>query len=65
MSKRGLWSSPSRFDQPIPPQIRRLKEATAVCEWNVQQYPHSWRAENALASTHRARGDLVQARVHY
>ena len=43
----------------------RLDEAVAACEWNVQQYPGSWRAENALAAAFKERNDIPLAVEHY
>ena len=43
----------------------RLDEATAICEWNLLQYPTSWRAENALAATFKERNDVPNAVEHY
>jgi len=37
----------------------------AACEWNVQQYPGSWRAENALAAAFKERNDIPLAVEHY
>jgi len=43
----------------------RLNEALEVCQWNLIQYPESWRAENALAAAYRELKNVQQARAHY